>query len=136
MRIRIGRGPAKAAAVAALAVGIAAANAGSAYADEPTGVEACPRGVVCLYYNSPWYGWGSFEDWSPNQSVDLRRSTFAHWANGSGYGQTVYGNAAALVNHTDHWVYIAVINGGESGFPPGYADSLFQTANGDEYLST
>ncbi|MFD0332191.1 hypothetical protein ACFQZC_38355 [Streptacidiphilus monticola] len=41
----------------------------SAYAAGPGGVEACPSNTVCLYYNSPAYGWGPS---STGPQVDTR----------------------------------------------------------------
>jgi hypothetical protein len=93
--------------VAALAATLAG-TAGSAYAVGPGGSEACPANSFCLYYNSP-NRWGSFEHWNPLTAYDLGQATFSNWGNGSGYGQTVGGNAAAAVNNTGHTV--AVYNG-------------------------
>ncbi len=66
----------------------------------PGGAEACPNGSICLYYNSPQYGWGSYENWSPGWVPSLFNNTFSHWGNGSGYGQQVANNAAAVVNNS------------------------------------
>lgn len=78
---------------------------GSAYADaQPTGAETCPMGSVCLYYNSPSYGWGSFEHWTGSSTSAwfyLGNYKFANWgSNGSGYGVTVAANAASFVNNS------------------------------------
>ncbi|MBX7550162.1 peptidase inhibitor family I36 protein [Streptomyces sp. NPDC004232] len=73
-----------------------------AYAAGPGGAEACPSGSFCLYYNSPGAGWGSFEHWSPGSFSDLSQFSFRDWGNGSGYGQTVYKNAASVVNNTSY----------------------------------
>jgi hypothetical protein len=92
-----------AAAVAAALVG----TTGSAFAvSRPTGAEACPANSFCLYFNSPQYGWGSFEHWSPPSDYNLGDATFGNWGNGSGYGVTVGGHAAAAVNNTGHTVAI------------------------------
>src|SRR5690349_4087920 len=82
---------------------------GSAYAAGPGGAEACPSNSFCLYFNSPQYGWGSFEHWSPATDRNLGQDTFSNWGNGSGYGQTVGGHAASAVNNTGQTV--AVYNG-------------------------
>ena len=86
--------------VAVAAAAMLAGTAGSAYAAGPSGAEACPSGNFCLYYNSPQYGWGSFEHWSPGNFPDLGQYSFRDWGNGSGYGQSVADNAASFVNNT------------------------------------
>jgi hypothetical protein len=77
------------------------ATTSPAYAAGPGGAEACPSGNFCLYYNSP-NAWGSFEHWSPGSYCDLSQFRFRDWGNGSGYNQTVYENAAAVVNNTSY----------------------------------
>ncbi|MFJ7911315.1 peptidase inhibitor family I36 protein [Kitasatospora sp. NPDC096204] len=135
MRIKFGQRAARIAAVAALTAGTVALATGSAYAAGPGGVEACPSGSVCLYYNSPGVGWGSFDNFSPNQNLDLHNYTFAHYANGSGYGQNMYGNAASIVNNTGHTVYVSQISDGFwISYPAGYAGSLNSAANNDARL--
>ena len=86
--------------VAAAAAAMLCAMTGSAYAAEPSGAETCPSGSFCLYFNSPQYGWGAFEHWSPGVTDYLNGDTFADWGNGSGYGQGVANNAASFVNNT------------------------------------
>lgn len=122
----------------AIAIGMAATGvaalilgaSGAAYAAGPGGAEACPSGSFCLYYNSPGVGWGSFEHWSPGSFSDLSQFSFRDWGNGSGYGQSVYKNAASVVNNTSYSWNICVpaapptnIN---CGIPiaPNYAGSL------------
>lgn len=84
-------------ASAALIVGLA----GPASAAGPGGAESCPSGSFCVYYNSPQYGWGSFENFSgPANWSSLSGFTFAHWGNGAGYGQGVEYNIASVVNNT------------------------------------
>ena len=115
-------------------------TAGSAYADAPpTGAEACPSGSVCLYYNSPQYGWGSFEHWSPGAYGDLSQFHFSNWGNGSGYGQTVEENAASIVNNTSGtWNVWRDESGYWVNFPiaAGYAGVLPSTVyNHDDALT-
>ncbi|MFC1411520.1 peptidase inhibitor family I36 protein [Streptacidiphilus sp. N1-12] len=86
--------------VAVAAAAMLTGMTGSAYAAGPSGAEACPSGNFCLYYNSPGYGWGSFEHWSPGNFPDLGQYSFRDWGNGSGYGQSVVNNAASFVNNT------------------------------------
>lgn len=77
-------------------VGVASANA-------PGGSETCPSGAFCVYYNSWQYGWGSFAAYYP-ASVSSGSRTFNIKADGSGYGQSVFDDAAAIVNNTgDFW---------------------------------
>lgn len=80
------------------------AMTGSAYADAPpTGAETCPSGSVCLYFNSPNLGWGSFEHWTGGSGADyfLGDYKFKNWgSNGSGYGVVVAANAASFVNNS------------------------------------
>ncbi len=87
-------------AVAACAAALTGGVAGSAYAAGPSGAEACPDGTICLYYNSPNNDWGSFEHFTVGANNYLDSYTFRDWGNGSGYGQTVYKNAASVVNNT------------------------------------
>ncbi len=87
-------------AVAAGAAALTGGVAGSAYAAGPSGAEACPDGTICLYYNSPNLGWGSFEHFTVGANSNLGNYSFRDWGNGSGYGQTVYKNAASVVNNT------------------------------------
>ncbi|MGW3233573.1 peptidase inhibitor family I36 protein [Kitasatospora sp. NPDC001095] len=134
MRITFGQRAAKIAAVAALTAGTVAMATGSAHAAGPGGAEACPNGSICLYYNSPGAGWGSFDNFSPNQSLYLGNYTFARYANGSGYGQNMYGNAASIVNNTGHTVSVGLITGGYQYFVAGYAGSLNGATNNDSYL--
>jgi hypothetical protein len=100
-----------------------------AFAAGPGGAEACPNGTICLYYNSPQYGWGSFENWSPGWVPSLFNNTFAHWGNGSGYGQQVANNAASVVNNSGvTWSLCTRNAGGPYGaceqIQPGYAGVL------------
>ncbi|MER5635524.1 hypothetical protein ABT095_01025 [Kitasatospora sp. NPDC002227] len=98
------------------------------YAAAPTGAETCPSGSICLYYNSPQYGWGAFEHWSPGGYGDLSEFTFANWGNGSGYGVSVGGHAASVVNNSGHtltfyngkWAHGTVVFYAD----PGYAGVL------------
>ena len=110
MNLRMnGKAGKRASSVGVVAVALAATLAGmtgSAYAAGPTGSEACPSNSFCLYYNSPNAGWGSFEHWSPATDRDLSQDTFSNWGNGSGYGQAVGGNAAAVVNNTGQTVAV------------------------------
>ncbi|MFI2611787.1 peptidase inhibitor family I36 protein [Kitasatospora sp. NPDC018619] len=132
MRITIGRRTAGIAAVAVMTAGAVAMATGNAYAAGPGGAEACPNGSVCLYYNSPGAGWGSFDNFSPNQNLDLHNYTFARYGNGSGYGVTMYQNAASIVNNTGHTVYVSKISDGLwVPFDNGYAGSLNAAANND-----
>ncbi|WP_268873577.1 peptidase inhibitor family I36 protein [Streptacidiphilus neutrinimicus] len=107
---------------------------GGAFAAGPGGVETCPSGSVCLYYNSPGNGWGSFENWTLPVDTDLSGKLFAHWANGSGYGQVVADNAASIVNNTGQYVQVTTDTGGHVNFVPGYAGSLNEAANHDTHL--
>ncbi|MFE9451991.1 hypothetical protein [Streptomyces sp. NPDC006739] len=92
---------------------------------------------MCLYYNSQAKNWGSFENWSPNQAVNLYAAKFAHWGNGSGYGVVVGGNAASIVNNTDHTVEVDLANGGNPVFfDPQYSGSLNAAWNNDAYMWT
>ncbi|SEM29515.1 peptidase inhibitor family I36 protein [Streptacidiphilus jiangxiensis] len=135
MRIKLGRLTATVTAVAALTVGATSLTTGNAFAAGPGGVEACPSGNVCLYFNSPQYGWGAWEDWSPGQSLSLTDFTFAHWGNGSGYGQTVYDRAASIVNNTGHTVIVESDLGHDDYVVAGYAGSLDSgTYNNDSLL--
>lgn len=96
--------PVRASAVAttaAVAAAVLLGATGAAHADAPpTGAEACPSGSICLYYNSPNLGWGSFEHWSPGAYGDLSRFRFGTWGNGSGYGRSAGGHAASAVDNT------------------------------------
>lgn len=75
---------------------------GIANAAGPGGVETCPSGSFCVYYNSS-PSWGSFENFSgPAHISDLAGYKFAHWANHSGYGQGIKDNIAAVVNNTGY----------------------------------
>ncbi|WP_369373023.1 peptidase inhibitor family I36 protein [Streptomyces sp. cg36] len=114
------------------AMGLATSGAYAA----PGGVEACPSNSVCLYYNSPNLGWGSFENWSPGQSFNLAYYKFGHWGNGSGAGQSVLNNAASIVNNTGHTVYVRDSFGTTYSYGSGYADSLYAAANHDSWLIT
>ncbi|MFC1432532.1 peptidase inhibitor family I36 protein [Streptacidiphilus sp. N1-3] len=106
----------------AAAAAMTVALIGPAYAAGPSGAEACPAGNFCLYYNSPGYGWGSFEHWSLG-SYDLSKYTFRDWGNGSGYGQVAANNAASAVNNTgDEWGICAAA--GCEVFRPGFAGAL------------
>ncbi|WP_052442644.1 peptidase inhibitor family I36 protein [Streptacidiphilus neutrinimicus] len=125
----------------ALAVAAAVTLLGTttpAYAAGPGGAEACPSGSFCLYYNSPGVGWGSFEHWSPGSFSDLSQYFFRDWGNGSGYGQTVYKNAASVVNNTSLSWNICVPapppDNMNCGIPiaPGYAGSLPSAAHNED----
>ncbi|MFE5584565.1 peptidase inhibitor family I36 protein [Kitasatospora sp. NPDC056531] len=136
MRIRVGHRTAKVAVVGALTLGAMGLTTGSAFAaTPPTGAEACPSGNVCLYYHSPQYGWGAWENWSPGQTVDLRNAHFSHWGNnGAGWGQTVADNAASLVNNTGQPVAVVADDGTWDYYRAGYADVLDYTYNKDAQL--
>ncbi|MFE2070658.1 peptidase inhibitor family I36 protein [Streptomyces sp. NPDC059467] len=137
MRIRFGRRTGKLAIVGTLTVAALSLATGGAFAaTPPTGAEACPSGNVCLYFNSPQYGWGAWEDWSPGQSLSLSDFKFAHWGNnGSGYGQTVYDKAASIVNNTGHTVVVESDLGHDDYYGAGYAGSLTSfTYNHDALL--
>ena len=139
MRIRIGRRAAMAVAVGTATLGAMALTAGGAQADAPPGgVEACPANSVCLYYNSPGAGWGSFENFSPGlRGLDLSLFKFSHWANGSGYGKVIYGDAASIVNNTNDYVKIYLVNQPYYvDFMPGYAGSLNDAWNNDKIMYT
>lgn len=138
MRTSTGRRAAQAAAVATITLGAMGLATGGAKADAPPGgVETCPSNSVCLYFNSPGNGWGSFENWSPGQHhIDLSCCTFSHWANGSGHGVNVYGNAASIVNNTDHFVNVYLENGRYVHFEPWFAGSLNLAWNYDAALDT
>jgi hypothetical protein len=137
MRIRIGRRTAQVAAVGALTLGVMGLTTGGAWAAGPGGAEQCPGGNVCLYYNSPGNGWGAWEDWSPGAShLGLGMYYFGHWGNGSGWNVNVWGNAASIVNNTNHYVSVDEINGGTVYFPPGYAGTLGVAWNNDGWLTT
>jgi hypothetical protein len=86
--------------VAACAAALTGGVTGSAYAAGPSGAETCPDGTICLYYNSPNNEWGSFEHFTVDAGNYLDNYYFRDWGNGSGYGQTVYKNAASVVNNT------------------------------------
>ncbi|MFI9363149.1 peptidase inhibitor family I36 protein [Kitasatospora sp. NPDC053057] len=137
MRIRIGRRTGKVAAVGALTLGaLGLTTGGASAATPPGGAEACPNGNVCLYFNSPQYGWGSWEDWSPGQTVDLRNAHFSHWGNGSGWGQTVADHAASIVNNTGQPVAVVADDGTWDYYRAGYSDVLDYTYNKDAQLWT
>jgi hypothetical protein len=115
--------------LAVVLIGAVAALLGTtapAYAAGPGGAEACPSGSLCLYYNSPRLGWGSYEHWSPGNYGNLGNYRFRNWGNGSGYGQTVGGNAASLVNNTNQdWIVCAdLARDNCQRFGPDYADAL------------
>lgn len=116
------------AAVAVAATGLAfVANTGTAMAAGPGGVEACPSGAFCLYYNSAANGWGSFTNFTPttpNTIFYLNTLTFGHYANGSGYGQTLYHNVAAAVNNTGDAWKIHTDTGFDQRSVPGEADDF------------
>jgi hypothetical protein len=136
MRIRVGRRPAKAATVAALTLATLSLATGGAYAAGPGGVETCPSGTLCLYYNSPNYNWGSFEHWTPGSFADLTQYTFRDWANGSGYNAVVATDAASLVNNTSSTWYVC--NGyfytpSCWSFGPGYANALPSQLHNNSY---
>ncbi|MFJ9713634.1 peptidase inhibitor family I36 protein [Streptomyces sp. NPDC101234] len=101
-------------------------TSGAAYAAAPGGAENCPSGSICLYYNSPQNGWGSFEHWPPGHYGNLGNYQFKNWGNGSGYGVTVGGNAASIVNNTDQdWIICSdtALNDCQK-FHPGFAGAL------------
>ncbi|MFC5911797.1 hypothetical protein [Streptacidiphilus monticola] len=106
----------------------------SAYAAGPGGVEACPSNTVCLYYNSPAYGWGSFEHWTSG-GYSLSDYTFRDYGNGRGYNVTVANNAAGFVNNTGvEWgVYT---QGGAVQYLDPYSSGALNgnIANQDAYL--
>ncbi|MFD7540239.1 peptidase inhibitor family I36 protein [Streptomyces sp. NPDC059819] len=119
------------AGAAAAAAIMLASMTGPAYAAGPSGAEACPAGNFCLYYNSPQYGWGSFEHWSPGFYSDLSQFSFRNWGNGSGYGQSVANNAASAVNNTGvTWTVYNQAKNQVAYYPPGFSGSL-SFPNGD-----
>lgn len=85
---------------AAMTLAIGVATTGVANAAGPGGVETCPTGSFCLYYNSSENNWGSFENFTPGSYPNLSGYRFGHYANGSGYNASVYNNVAAIVNNT------------------------------------
>jgi hypothetical protein len=99
---------------------------GAQYAAAPGGSEACPSGSLCLYYNSPQYGWGSYEHWSPGYYGNLGNYQFKNWGNGSGYGVTVGGHAASVVNNTGQdWIICSdTALSGCQKVGPGFAGAL------------
>ncbi|NUS11449.1 MAG: hypothetical protein HOY69_08595 [Streptomyces sp.] len=111
---------------------------GGAQAVGPGGAEACPSNSVCLYFNSPEYGWGSFENFSPGQrGLDLSRFKFTHWgSNGSGYGAVIAMHAASIVNNTDHFVHIYVPAGYYVQYESGYYGNLNTAYNWDVAMDT
>jgi hypothetical protein len=113
-------------AVAVGATALTCGVAGAAYAAGPSGAEACPAGTICLYYNSPDLGWGSFEHFTSDADNYLSNYTFRDWGtNGSGYGQTVSMNAASVVNNTPYeWELCYSVPSGCVPIPSGYADRL------------
>ena len=128
---------AKAAVLAALTAGAMGLATGNAFAAGPSGAEQCPAGNVCLYFNSPGYGWGAWEDWSPGQQLYLGNYTFSHWGNnGSGYGVNVFKNAASIVNNTGHYVWIMDTYMHWYDYMPNYAGPLNATANNDSWIRT
>ncbi|RKT19448.1 peptidase inhibitor family I36 [Streptomyces sp. 1114.5] len=114
--------------VAAAVAATLGVTTNSAYAAGPGGSEACPSGSICLYYNSPQYGWGAFEHWSPGGYGDLGEFTFSNWGNGSGYGVSVGGHAASVVNNTGNQLTIYNGTWGHGSvvgyIGPGYAGVL------------
>jgi hypothetical protein len=126
-------------AAAAAALVLTVGTPGSAYAvDPPTGVEACPGGTLCLYYNSPGYGWGAFAYWGAYGEFDLSQYSFGNWGNGSGHNQVVANNAASVVNNSpvSWWIcgqpglhYCATIKSGYFGpLPAGlYNQATYMT---------
>jgi hypothetical protein len=85
--------------------------------------EGCPSGQVCLYYNSN--DMGSYEHWSDHGQFDLSNYTFSNWGDGSGYGETVYDNAASVYNNTGEDIYIwSTADQAWGDIPPGYAGTL------------
>ncbi|HTJ66867.1 MAG TPA: hypothetical protein VL551_04995 [Actinospica sp.] len=117
-------------AMVAGTVAAALGTGGAAYAAGPSGSEACPSGSACLYFNSPEYGWGSYEHWSPGYYW-LSNYTFSNWGNGSGYGQSVADHAAAFVNNTTQTWYVCPQSGACEPYPPGYSGRLGGTYNND-----
>ncbi len=117
-------------AVAATAATMLFGLTGPAYAAGPAGAEACPSGSFCLYYNSPQYGWGAFEHWSPGVTDYLSDFTFRDWGNGSGYGQNVANNAASVVNNTGvTWAVYNQAGTQLTSYAPGYSGSLAHPNN-------
>lgn len=108
------------------AIALAASAATVVVAAGPaSAAESCPAGQVCLYYNSNELG--SYEHWSTPGEYDLEYYTFSNWGNGSGYGQTVYNNAASVTNNTGHTIYIASsVNGQWYGIGAGFSGTLPQ----------
>lgn len=91
------------AAVALATATITLGAVGAASANAPGGNETCPSGAFCVYYNSWQYGWGSFAAYYPDQ-VAFGSTTFNIRGDNSGYGLSVWDNAAAIVNNTgDFW---------------------------------
>ena len=99
----------------------------------PSGVEACPNGTVCLYYNSPAYGWGSFEHWTSG-GYSLSGFTFRDYGNSKGYGLGVGGNAAGYVNNTGVEWGVYTQSGAVDYLDPYSSGALNNTYNNDWYL--
>ncbi|MFI0897017.1 hypothetical protein [Streptomyces sp. NPDC020983] len=137
MRIRIGRRAAQAAVVGAMSLGMVGLATGGAQAAGPGGNEACPSNAVCLYYNSPEYGWGSWENFSPGQhGLNLSLFRFTHTGNGSGYNVVIAMHAASIVNNTDHFVNVYVPAGYYVHYGAGYAGNLNTAYNWDVAMDT
>lgn len=138
MHARAGWRAARAAAVGAVTMAAVALATGGAHAAGPGGSEACPSNAVCLYYNSPEYGWGSFENFSPNlRGLDLSLFKFTNWgSNGSGHGVVIAMHAASIVNNTDHFVNVYLPTGRYVHYEGGYAGNLNTAYNYDVRMDT
>jgi hypothetical protein len=105
------------AAITLGAVGVASANA-------PGGSETCPSGAFCIYYNSWQYGWGSFAAYYPGQD-SCGSCTFDNPGNGSGYGKSIWFNAAAIVNNTgEFWGMCTADQNHCEDYSPGEAGNV------------
>lgn len=112
-------------AAAACATALTFGMTGSAYAAGPSGAEACPDGTICLYYNSPELGWGSFEHFTSSANNYLSNYYFRDWGNGSGYNQTVNKNAASVVNNSPYeWEVCYSVPSGCLSIASGYSGRL------------
>lgn len=132
--------------MAALSVSLAAvvtttilgAGVANAQVAQPTGAEACPQGSVCLYYNSPGYGWGAWENWTEGEFQLDEGARFMHWgSSGRGYGSGVAYNAASIVNNTRYrWYVCGIAAAGPACFyfDPGYSGGMGPMANHDQEL--
>jgi Peptidase inhibitor family I36 len=111
---------------------------GMAPAPATASSETCPSGVICLYYNSVEYGWGSFAYFGQPVTFDLRNYVFGNYGDGSGYDQGVAKNTAAVTNHSSYTWQICQLpdlQGICELIFPGQSDDLIsEIKNNDESL--